>query len=132
MIFEAPSPPPDALRRAIAAAYRADEGECVAALLARADLGPEAGARIAARAQSLVAAVRAGRQGAGGIDAFLQEYELTSQEGVVLMCLGETPQQGLDGGVGHEVVHGVGFCLLSGSWRRDNSHSIPRSSDKDP
>jgi hypothetical protein len=63
MIFEAPSPPPDALRRAIAAAYRADEGECVAALLARADLGPEAGARIAARAQSLVAAVRAGRQG---------------------------------------------------------------------
>ncbi len=89
MIFEGSSPPPDALRRAIAQAYRADEGECVSVLLAAADLGPLADRRIAARAQNLVAAVRAGRQGAGGIDAFLQEYELSSQEGVVLMCLAE-------------------------------------------
>ena len=89
MIFEGSSPPPDVLRRAIAAAYRADEGDCVSVLLAAADLGPLADRRIAARAQSLVAAVRAGRQGAGGIDAFLQEYELSSQEGVVLMCLAE-------------------------------------------
>jgi RHH-type proline utilization regulon transcriptional repressor/proline dehydrogenase/delta 1-pyrroline-5-carboxylate dehydrogenase len=89
MIFEQPPPPWDSLRRAIAQAYRADEGDCVEALLSQAALDPEADKRIAARARKLVVAVRQGRQGAGGIDAFLQEYELSSQEGVVLMCLAE-------------------------------------------
>ena len=42
MIFENPQPPWDDLRRAIAKAYRADEGDCVGALLATADLGLEA------------------------------------------------------------------------------------------
>ncbi|MFP6730743.1 MAG: bifunctional proline dehydrogenase/L-glutamate gamma-semialdehyde dehydrogenase PutA [Alphaproteobacteria bacterium] len=89
MIFEPPLPPWDSMRTAIAQAYRADEDDCVAALLSQARLGLEADKRIASRAQKLVAAVREGRQGAGGIDAFLQEYELSSQEGVVLMCLAE-------------------------------------------
>ena len=84
MIFEPPLPPWDSMRTAIAQAYRADEDDCVAALLSQARLGLEADKRIASRAQKLVAAVREGRQGAGGIDAFLQEYELSSQEGVVL------------------------------------------------
>ncbi|MGH6906791.1 MAG: bifunctional proline dehydrogenase/L-glutamate gamma-semialdehyde dehydrogenase PutA, partial [Aestuariivirga sp.] len=34
-------------------------------------------------------AVRAGRRQQGGIDAFMQEYSLSSEEGVVLMCLAE-------------------------------------------
>ncbi len=33
--------------------------------------------------------VRAARLGQGGLDAFLHEYELSSREGVVLMCLAE-------------------------------------------
>ena len=33
--------------------------------------------------------VRENRVGQGGIDAFLHEYELSSREGVVLMCLAE-------------------------------------------
>ncbi|MFM7784992.1 MAG: proline dehydrogenase family protein, partial [Gammaproteobacteria bacterium] len=40
-------------------------------------------------ARQLVAAVRAGRTKQGGIDAFMQEYSLSSEEGVVLMCLAE-------------------------------------------
>src|SRR5205085_8960100 len=40
-------------------------------------------------ARQLVAAVRAGRRQQGGIDAFMQEYSLSSEEGVVLMCLAE-------------------------------------------
>ena len=45
--------------------------------------------RIAARARDLVHKVRAARLGQGGLDAFLHEYELSSREGVVLMCLAE-------------------------------------------
>ncbi len=45
--------------------------------------------RIAERARGLVEAIRQGRRRAGGIDAFLQEYALSSEEGVVLMCLAE-------------------------------------------
>ena len=37
----------------------------------------------------LVAAVRRERLGKGGIDAFLHEYALSTQEGVALMCLAE-------------------------------------------
>ncbi|HLF21452.1 MAG TPA: bifunctional proline dehydrogenase/L-glutamate gamma-semialdehyde dehydrogenase PutA, partial [Aestuariivirga sp.] len=45
--------------------------------------------RVAELARQLVAAVRAGRRQQGGIDAFMQEYSLSSEEGVVLMCLAE-------------------------------------------
>src|ERR1700730_6635956 len=45
--------------------------------------------RIADRARTLVAAVRRERLGAGGIDAFLHEYTLSSPEGVALLCLAE-------------------------------------------
>lgn len=40
-------------------------------------------------ARRLVADVRAHRSAQGGIDAFMQEYSLSSEEGVVLMCLAE-------------------------------------------
>ena len=43
----------------------------------------------AAQAEQLVHAVRAERVAAGGVDAFLREYDLSSHEGVVLMCLAE-------------------------------------------
>src|SRR3546814_8316510 len=45
--------------------------------------------RIAARARRLVKKVRENRVGQGGIDAFMHAYELSSKEGVVLMCLAE-------------------------------------------
>ena len=46
-------------------------------------------ARIQALAQDLVVAVPASDMGTGGIGAFLNQYELSSEEGVVLMCLAE-------------------------------------------
>jgi RHH-type proline utilization regulon transcriptional repressor/proline dehydrogenase/delta 1-pyrroline-5-carboxylate dehydrogenase len=50
---------------------------------------PADAARIVTRAGELVAAVRARASGAVGLDAFLQEFSLSSREGVVLMCLAE-------------------------------------------
>ncbi|HET6469756.1 MAG TPA: bifunctional proline dehydrogenase/L-glutamate gamma-semialdehyde dehydrogenase PutA, partial [Geminicoccaceae bacterium] len=90
MIFDREPPqPPDRLRAAIARAYRADEAACVDALIGRAELPPDARTRVAERARGLVTAVREQRTRQGGIDAFMQEYELSTQEGVVLMCLAE-------------------------------------------
>ncbi|MGE0723695.1 MAG: bifunctional proline dehydrogenase/L-glutamate gamma-semialdehyde dehydrogenase PutA [Alphaproteobacteria bacterium] len=89
MLFAEPLPTVGPLRAAIRAATRRDETEAVEALLREAALPAEALDRIAARARALVEAVRASRTGKGGLDAFLHEYELSSREGIVLMCLAE-------------------------------------------
>jgi RHH-type transcriptional regulator, proline utilization regulon repressor / proline dehydrogenase / delta 1-pyrroline-5-carboxylate dehydrogenase len=89
MILDQAPADPGPLRQRLRALYRADETEVVEALLNAAELPPEAQDRIAARARRLVEAVRANRVGGGGIDAFMHAYELSSKEGVVLMCLAE-------------------------------------------
>ncbi len=77
------------LRDKINRAYLADETESVNWLLARARLDSDAENRVNQRAQSLVRAVRSRRAEQGLLDAFMQEYDLSSEEGVVLMCLAE-------------------------------------------
>ncbi len=89
MIFESPPPPADPLRARLRAAYREDETAVVERLLASAELPAPMLDRIAERARGLVEKVRRERVGQGGLDAFLHEYELSSREGVVLMCLAE-------------------------------------------
>ncbi len=81
--------PPSAHQQAVARLARADETERVAAILADAAFTPEQDRRIQARARDLVTKVRADSAHAGSLDAFLQEYALSTQEGVVLMCLAE-------------------------------------------
>ena len=83
------SPHAGVLRDAIHVAYRADEAVTVRRLAADADLPADAKARVAARARRLVEVIRAERLRASGIDAFMHEYELSSREGVALMCLAE-------------------------------------------
>jgi RHH-type proline utilization regulon transcriptional repressor/proline dehydrogenase/delta 1-pyrroline-5-carboxylate dehydrogenase len=77
------------LRQAVRAAYRMDEPECVRTRLAQAALDGPSRDRIEERARQLVAEVRKDRVRSSGIDAFMHEYELSSKEGVVLMCLAE-------------------------------------------
>lgn len=89
MLFRNAIPEPDSLRAAVAAAYRMDEDECVAACLAAARVPADATDRVEILARRLVLAVRESEAGAGGIDAFLHQYELSSEEGIVLMCLAE-------------------------------------------
>jgi RHH-type proline utilization regulon transcriptional repressor/proline dehydrogenase/delta 1-pyrroline-5-carboxylate dehydrogenase len=89
MILDQDPGQPGPLRRNLRALYRADETEVVERLLKEAELPPEMQDRIAARARRLVDSVRANRVGGGGIDAFMHAYELSSREGVVLMCLAE-------------------------------------------
>lgn len=83
------STPRDDLRLAIGEAFLADETACVETLLQSVSLDDDTRARIQNRARELVTAVRARPHKESLLDAFLHEYDLSSQEGVVLMCLAE-------------------------------------------
>jgi RHH-type transcriptional regulator, proline utilization regulon repressor / proline dehydrogenase / delta 1-pyrroline-5-carboxylate dehydrogenase len=76
------------LRRAITAAYRRDEAQCLASLLEAAKLTPRQKEAIAATAQNLITSLRA-KRGSTGVESLIQEYSLSSQEGIALMCLAE-------------------------------------------
>jgi RHH-type proline utilization regulon transcriptional repressor/proline dehydrogenase/delta 1-pyrroline-5-carboxylate dehydrogenase len=97
------------------AAYRADETACVETLLKDAELPAEMLDRIALRARELVQAVREARLGQGGLDAFLHEYQLSSREGIVLMCLAEALLRIPDADTADALIKDK---LGSGDWDR--------------
>ncbi len=78
-----------AQREAIRAHYFADETQALERLLPLATLDAASNARVAATAADLVERVRAQQRAAVGMQSFLQEYDLSSQEGVLLMCVAE-------------------------------------------
>ncbi|MFU8815117.1 MAG: bifunctional proline dehydrogenase/L-glutamate gamma-semialdehyde dehydrogenase PutA, partial [Pseudomonadales bacterium] len=81
--------PADELRAAVRADHRVAEPPRVAQLAEAAAFGPADNARAEAVARQLVEHLRAQRRQVGGIDALMQEYDLSSEEGVTLMCLAE-------------------------------------------
>jgi RHH-type proline utilization regulon transcriptional repressor/proline dehydrogenase/delta 1-pyrroline-5-carboxylate dehydrogenase len=85
-------PPRDELRRRITAARRAPEPGRVQALIPEAQLAADQGARAEALARTLVAGLRAREFGLGReslVQGLLQQFSLSSDEGVALMCLAE-------------------------------------------
>jgi RHH-type proline utilization regulon transcriptional repressor/proline dehydrogenase/delta 1-pyrroline-5-carboxylate dehydrogenase len=81
----APSP----ARAAITAAWVRDETEHVRELLAAARQPDTDRAAIQATAADLVRRVRTRAQDQGAIEAFMRQYDLGSEEGVLLMCVAE-------------------------------------------
>jgi RHH-type proline utilization regulon transcriptional repressor/proline dehydrogenase/delta 1-pyrroline-5-carboxylate dehydrogenase len=77
------------LFHAIDAAYLRDETEHVRELLLQAELGPAERDLVMARATELVARVRARADKASAVERFMREYDLSSEEGVLLMCVAE-------------------------------------------
>ena len=73
----------------ISFAYRMDEERCVEALLAALKFSDEQLARIETTAEVFVKRLRQNRLKSGGIDTLLQTYDLSSAEGIALMCLAE-------------------------------------------
>ena len=80
----------DPLRKAISDAWLADEERTTANLIERARLTPGEQAATEALATDLVRRIRLARDKRSAVDAFTQEYALSSEEGVVLMCLAES------------------------------------------
>ncbi|WP_120009510.1 trifunctional transcriptional regulator/proline dehydrogenase/L-glutamate gamma-semialdehyde dehydrogenase [Teichococcus vastitatis] len=76
------------LRAAITEACRRPETCCLPPLLEQATPTPEQEASTGVLARHLVTALRNKRRG-GGVEALVQEFSLSSQEGVALMCLAE-------------------------------------------
>ena len=81
--------PPAPLRQAITAAWMRDETEHVRELLGQARLPADEQAKAQSVAADLVARVRARAQDQGAIEAFMRQYDLGSEEGVLLMCVAE-------------------------------------------
>ena len=69
--------------------YLTDEAALVRELAEAADSGEAMRSKIQETASELVRAVRKNKAKEGGIDAFLQQYDLSSEEGVLLMCIAE-------------------------------------------
>lgn len=83
---------PTALRERVTQAYRLPEPEAVATLLPRARMEPQPAAQAQALALQIARLLRERKSAtgrAGVVQGLLQEYALSSQEGVALMCLAE-------------------------------------------
>jgi RHH-type proline utilization regulon transcriptional repressor/proline dehydrogenase/delta 1-pyrroline-5-carboxylate dehydrogenase len=80
---------PDAARARLTAAYSRDETEAVNELIAQAELPPAERDLVLARATELVARVRAKKHEQTAVESFMREYDLSSEEGVLLMCVAE-------------------------------------------
>lgn len=76
-------------RLRIAQAYRKDEAACLEVLLDYAELSDIENAAIAECARDLITTVREKRRFRGGVDSFMAEYDLSTDEGIALMCLAE-------------------------------------------
>lgn len=77
------------LRQTIRDFYRIDEEQVIEHILPLAEVGVTARSRAWERARQMVLNIRKAEDGKGGVDALLNEYSLSSEEGVVLMCLAE-------------------------------------------
>ena len=77
------------IRKEIAVAYRMPEKNIVELLLKESQLDGLALKRIEYQATKFVEYVRKHRMDSSGIDSFLIQYSLSSEEGIALMCLAE-------------------------------------------
>ena len=82
-------PQNDPTRVRITAAWSRDETESVNELLAQASMTPADRESVLAHAADLVARVRAKADNQSAVESFMREYDLSSEEGVLLMCVAE-------------------------------------------
>ncbi len=102
-------------RAGVGQALLAEEGPLVEALIEKARFSEEQRGAIATIASDLVKAARAGRRESGGVDSFLHEYGLSSEEGVLLLCLAEALLRIPDAATADRLIAGT---IGSGDWSR--------------
>ncbi len=107
-----PVPP---LRARLRANYLRDESGAVAELLSVARLEPAAARRVQERARALVENVRARQKAVAGMQSFLREYDLSSAEGVLLMCVAEALLRIPDAATADKLIRDK---LSQGDWEK--------------
>src|SRR5690349_21684891 len=100
---------------AVRDAFLADERTTMMALAAHLDDDSATTHAITARARGWVEAVRAARAAHGGIESFLQQYDLATPEGVLLMCLAEALLRIPDAATADALIRDK---LSRGDWER--------------
>ncbi|MEP1448605.1 MAG: bifunctional proline dehydrogenase/L-glutamate gamma-semialdehyde dehydrogenase PutA [Paraglaciecola sp.] len=89
MLFDGNLVTESAIRQTIRNFYRIDEDLAIEHILPDAEVNMLARSRAWERARKMVLQIRNDQEGTGVVDALLNEYSLSSSEGVVLMCLAE-------------------------------------------
>jgi RHH-type proline utilization regulon transcriptional repressor/proline dehydrogenase/delta 1-pyrroline-5-carboxylate dehydrogenase len=107
-------------RAAIGEALLIEEDPLVQTLIGQARFNEAQRSRIETLAIRLVEAARAGRKESGGVDSFLHEYGLSSEEGVLLLCLAEALLRIPDAATADRLIAGT---IGSGDWSRHLGHS---------
>ncbi|WDE04922.1 bifunctional proline dehydrogenase/L-glutamate gamma-semialdehyde dehydrogenase PutA [Thalassomonas viridans] len=113
MIFNGSLTTENNIRQTIRNHYRADENAVLEHLLPIAEIDVEAKSRAWEYARQLVVNIRKDQVGKGGVDALLNEFSLSSEEGVVLMCLAEALLRVPDADTADSLIRDK---LASGDW----------------
>jgi len=111
-----PLPPRDE----IAAHHLIDETRLLDRLLERAVFSEDERRRSADVARRLVHSARASQEKHAGVDAFMREYGLSSEEGVILMCIAEALLRIPDSETADELI---AEKIAGGDWQRHLGHS---------
>lgn len=111
---------PQGTRAVINQAYRIDESSIITELCEHAMLEPAQLSAIKLEATRLVESVRVQRKKSTGIDSFLTEYALSSEEGIALMCLAEALLRVPDKATIDNLIKDK---LASGDWKSHRGQS---------
>src|SRR5215470_334319 len=107
-----PRDPDGAPMRAL---FLADEAATVASLAAFATTSKEARDAVGRQAREWVEGVRVRAQGQAGVESLLQQYDLSTQEGVLLMCVAEALLRIPDATTADALIRDK---LARGDWER--------------
>src|SRR6185437_10649178 len=107
-------------RDELAAQYLMDEHRLVGALIERAFFAEDERRRIADLARRLVLTARAEKGNHTGVDAFMHEYGLATDEGVILMCLAEALLRIPDSETANAFIADK---IAGGAWDKHLGHS---------
>ena len=111
------------LREDVSSAWLADEERLSDQLIAKAKLSPSERSAAETLATDLVRKIREARDRRSAVDAFTQEYALSSEEGVMLMCLAESLLRVPDAATADRLIRDK---IRNGDWgsHLNRSHSL--------
>ncbi|MDF2114218.1 trifunctional transcriptional regulator/proline dehydrogenase/L-glutamate gamma-semialdehyde dehydrogenase [Roseiarcaceae bacterium H3SJ34-1] len=107
------------LRARISAAYRSPEPDCVPPLIAAAEVPAAVKSLAQKTARRLITELRS-KQGEDGVEGLIQEYGLSSDEGVALMCLAEALLRIPDAATRDALIRDK---IGGGDWKSHLGHS---------
>ncbi len=114
---------------AIRAAFLADERMSVMRLAQHAALDDATTAAIVTQARRWVEGVRTGQKASAGVESFLHQYDLSTQEGVLLMCVAEALLRIPDAETADRLIRDK---LARGDWEKHLGASGRCSSTRRP